>query len=62
MDRILKKQSKWYKKETKLKNKCKHKNALKKYVSNTGNYDSTTDSEWITYTCPDCAKHWSEIV
>jgi len=39
--------------------KCEHLNHEKQYGSNTGNYDPTADSYWITYKCKDCAKRWT---
>ena len=40
--------------------KCKHKKVVKKYNSNTGNYDPTADSHWYSCFCPTCLKRWHE--
>lgn len=55
---IQKNIDKWYQKEKELQNICPHTNVNKKYESNTGNYDPTADSYWITFHCPDCNKRW----
>jgi hypothetical protein len=39
--------------------KCKHKRATKKYGSNTGNYDPSSDCYWTTFNCPTCLKIWT---
>lgn len=44
----------------KLQEICKHPDAVKKYDSNSGNYDPSADSYWIDFKCPDCSKWWRE--
>jgi hypothetical protein len=44
---------------TMLRNECGHPNVTKKYGSNTGNYDPSSDSYWIDWHCPDCGKFWT---
>lgn len=44
----------------KLQATCQHPDLIKKYDSNTGNYDPTADSYWIEFRCPDCRKRWRE--
>jgi hypothetical protein len=39
-------------------NKCKHKKAVKKHGSNTGNYDPSADCYWTDFYCPTCLKKW----
>lgn len=40
-------------------NKCKHKNATKKWGGNTGNYDPSADCYWTEFHCPTCLKRWT---
>lgn len=53
-------QEKWYDEELKLQKLCQHTNATKTRHSNTGNYDPSADSYWISHKCPDCNKTWYE--
>lgn len=49
-----------HKKIRRLQEQCTHPNVVKKYGSNTGNYDPSQDCYWTDFTCPDCDKRWSE--
>ena len=40
--------------------RCPHLDLTKKHGANTGNYDPSSDSYWITYYCPLCEKGWTE--
>jgi choline kinase len=40
--------------------KCKHTKVIRKYGSNSGNYDPSCDSYWIDFDCPTCLKQWME--
>lgn len=40
-----------------LRENCKHIHYLTTPKSNTGNYDPTADSYWISVECLDCGKH-----
>ena len=57
---IDKREEKIAKELAKLQSSCQHPNVLSKYNSNTGNYDPSSDSYWIEYSCPDCRKRWIE--
>jgi len=57
---IDRREEKLAKELAKLQAACQHPNVTKKYEGNTGNYDPTADSYWITFNCPDCRKRWSE--
>jgi len=45
-----------------FKESCSHPemHLSKEYGSNTGNYDPTSDSYWINYSCECCGKRWTE--
>jgi hypothetical protein len=43
---------------TELQAECQHPNVNKEYKGDTGNYDPTSDSYWIDWSCPDCNKRW----
>ena len=45
---------------TKIRDKCKHINAEKKYGANTGNFDPNDDCYWIDFACLECGKRWHE--
>ena len=37
---------------------CKHPAPHMRYRGSSGNYDSSSDSYWIDWHCPDCDKRW----
>lgn len=57
---IQKHQDKWKLAEKELQAACLHVNVDEKYKGNSGNYDSSADSYWIEYRCPDCGKFWTK--
>jgi hypothetical protein len=46
-----------------LRKKCKHKNYVSEYKSNSGNYDPSSDCYWIEFNCLDCGdtNHFDSI-
>lgn len=44
----------------KLQKNCVHFSLIKKNNSNTGNYDSSSNSYWTVFYCQDCGKYWEE--
>jgi hypothetical protein len=42
----------------KLQLACEHPRVVKEYKADEGNYDSSVDSYWIDWKCPDCHKWW----
>lgn len=42
-----------------LQTMCTHHNVTKKFCGNTGNYDPSSDSYWIDWSCLDCGKRWT---
>jgi hypothetical protein len=39
-----------------IKDSCPHKNNIKKYDGNSGNYDPSADIYWVDIECLDCGK------
>lgn len=63
---MIKKVERIYDKISKLKlelkeiqDSCEHKNKIKNYRADTGNYDPREDNYWCELYCPDCDKKWS---
>lgn len=39
---------------------CQHTRVIKKYYSDTGNFDPSCDQYWTEFKCLDCDKFWTE--
>ena len=39
---------------------CPHQGLTGTYRANVGNYDSSSDTYYIVYRCPECDAHWQE--
>ena len=39
---------------------CPHPGLTGTYRADTGNYDSSADTYYIVYRCPECDAHWQE--